>query len=115
MFVVYAILAILLGLGLLASGAATITRQPPIVANFSRAGVPDAWYPALGTLKILGALGLIVGLWVPVLGILAGFALFAYFVGAVVMHLRAGDRAIAPALAIAVLALVAALLRIATA
>ena len=43
----------------------------------------------LGTLKRAGALGLLVGLGLPVIGIAAATGLVLYFIGAVIAHLRA--------------------------
>jgi DoxX-like family len=43
----------------------------------------------LGTLKLAGALGLLVGLGLPVIGIAAATGLVLYFIGAVIAHLRA--------------------------
>ncbi len=47
-------------------------------------GVPRSWWPWLGTAKAAGAAGLVVGLFVPVIGVLAGAGLVLYFAGAVV-------------------------------
>jgi len=53
-------------------------------------GVPESWLTPLGLVKGLGALGIIVGLLgVPVLGAMAAGGLTAFFIGAVVTHLRA--------------------------
>lgn len=115
MFVVYAIVAIVLAVVLTVSGVGTITRQQWVVDTFTGVGVPPSWFPMLGAAKLAGALGLIIGLWVPVIGILAGFGVFAYFVGAVIAHLRANDKNIAPPVVLGLLGLVAAILRIASA
>ncbi|MFC7589009.1 DoxX family protein [Nonomuraea antimicrobica] len=52
-------------------------------------GVPRSWWTWLGTAKAAGSVGLLVGLFVPVVGILAGIGLVLYFAGAVVTVLRA--------------------------
>ncbi|MFG2126300.1 DoxX family protein [Streptomyces sp. NPDC048751] len=52
-------------------------------------GVPRAWWPWLGAAKAAGAAGLLAGLFVPVVGVLAGIGLVLYFLGAVVTVLRA--------------------------
>ena len=52
-------------------------------------GVPRSWWPWLGTAKAAGALGLLAGLAVPLIGVAAGIGLVLYFVGAVITVLRA--------------------------
>jgi hypothetical protein len=52
-------------------------------------GVPRAWWVWLGTAKAAGAAGLLVGLAVPVVGVLAGAGLVLYFAGAVLTVARA--------------------------
>ncbi|WP_133743261.1 DoxX family protein [Actinorugispora endophytica] len=70
------------------------------VADYAKAGfvqrnsaevrVPESALPYLATLKLAGAVGLVVGLsawtWV---GVAAGIGLVLFFVGAVVAHVRA--------------------------
>ena len=61
-----------------------------VLANSAKVGVPRSWLPALGAVKLAGAVGLIVGLLgLPALGIAAAAGLVLFFVGAVVTHLRA--------------------------
>ncbi|OBH98146.1 DoxX family protein [Mycobacterium sp. E2733] len=61
-----------------------------VLANSAEVGVPRSWLPALGSVKLAGAAGLIVGLvGLPALGIAAATGLVLFFVGAVVTHLRA--------------------------
>jgi hypothetical protein len=60
-----------------------------VVEPLASYGVPRSWWPWLGTAKALGAAGLLVGLAVPLIGVLAGVGLVAYFSGAVVTVLRA--------------------------
>ena len=52
-------------------------------------GVPRSWWPWLATAKAAGATGLLVGLFVPVIGTMAGMGLVLYFTGAVVTVVRA--------------------------
>jgi hypothetical protein len=52
-------------------------------------GVPRSWGPWLGTAKAAGAAGLLVGLFVPFIGVMAGIGLVLYFTGAVVTVVRA--------------------------
>jgi hypothetical protein len=58
--------------------------------------VPRSWIPWLGTLLAAGALGLLVGLAVPVLGFLAAAGLVLYFLGAFGAHLRARNYQLGP-------------------
>lgn len=60
-----------------------------VVQPLADYGVPRSWWPWLGTAKAAGAAGLVIGLFVPVIGVLAGFGLVLYFLGAVVTVLRA--------------------------
>ncbi|MEV6108610.1 DoxX family protein [Streptomyces sp. NPDC051940] len=96
MFIAYTVLAILLSLVLVASGRAKLVRDEKIVEGMRRAAVPDSWLPRLATLEILGALGLLAGIWLRPLGIAAAAGVVLYFIGAVITHLRAGDGANAP-------------------
>jgi hypothetical protein len=52
-------------------------------------GIPHSWLPWLGTAKAAGALGLLVGLFVPVIGLMAGIGLVLYFSGAVITVVHA--------------------------
>lgn len=45
----------------------------------------------LSPLKLAAALGLVVGIWLPYLGLVTAVALVAHFVVAVTMHVRARD------------------------
>ncbi len=61
-----------------------------VLANSAQVGVPRSWLPALGAVKLAGAVGIVLGLLGPwQLGIAAAAGLVAFFVGAVVAHLRA--------------------------
>ncbi|GGR87205.1 hypothetical protein GCM10010252_27440 [Streptomyces aureoverticillatus] len=58
--------------------------------------VPRSWMRPLGALLAAGALGLLAGFAVPVLGILAAAGLTLYFVGAFCAHVRVQDRQLGP-------------------
>ncbi|MBO0683796.1 MAG: DoxX family protein [Candidatus Dormibacteraeota bacterium] len=60
-----------------------------VVDSLAAYGVPRWAWPWLGVLKLAGAAGLLVGLVVPVIGLLAGIGLVLYFTGAVTTVLRA--------------------------
>ncbi|GAA2480061.1 DoxX family protein [Actinocorallia cavernae] len=61
-----------------------------VSANAALVGVPPTAVPYLATLKLAGALGLTAGLlgarW---LGLAAGAGLTAFFIGAIITHVRA--------------------------
>jgi hypothetical protein len=106
------VVASVLVVGSVASGVGKLTRQAPIVEVLTRVGVAPARIPLLGTLQILGALGVVVGIWMPVLGMLATLCLTLYYLGAMFSHLRIKDTAAgtAPATALFVVALVTTVL-----
>ncbi|MFD9545277.1 DoxX family protein [Streptomyces sp. NPDC060022] len=69
---------------------ADYARAPFVLANSAEVGVPPGAVPYLATLKLAGAVGLLVGLLgVHRLGLAAGIGLTAFFIGAVLAHVRA--------------------------
>lgn len=65
-------------------------RKPPwIIDNMNRVGVTELQLPGLAALKVAGALGLLVGLAIPAIGVAAGIGLTLFFLGAIAAHLRA--------------------------
>jgi hypothetical protein len=69
---------------------ADYTKAGFVLANSTEVHVPASTLPCLATLKAAGAIGLVIGLVaVPWLGVAAGIGLILFFVGAVVVHVRA--------------------------
>lgn len=92
MFIATVIISVVLAVALVASAAMKLQRNPQVVAAIhDTVGVPMRWLPILAALEVAGAVGLIVGLWWAPLGIAAAIGVIAYFVGAVIAHLRVGD------------------------
>ncbi|MET7656098.1 MULTISPECIES: DoxX family protein [unclassified Streptomyces] len=91
MFIAYVVFASLLALTLIASGRAKLVRDEKITEGMHKIGVPDSWFPRLSALEIVGALGLIVGIFYRPLGIAASVGIIGYFIGAIITHLRAKD------------------------
>jgi hypothetical protein len=60
-----------------------------VLVNMTKAGVPRSRLFPLGALKAAGALGLLVGLGVPLLGVVAAVGLVLFFIGAIITHIRA--------------------------
>ncbi|MEU6231517.1 DoxX family protein [Kitasatospora sp. NPDC047058] len=71
------------------SGWSVFARAAYVVQPLAEYGVPQPWWNLLGAAKAAGALGLLVGLFVPVIGVLAAVGLVLYFAGAAVTVLRA--------------------------
>ncbi|MFZ9894990.1 MAG: DoxX family protein [Burkholderiaceae bacterium] len=103
-------------LGLLATGSAAgkLTKNPKILESLHGVGVKDSQVKILAMLELLGAAGLVVGIFIPGLGIAAAIGLTLYFLGAVISHLRQhqGIAEWAPALVLAALALASTLLQL---
>ncbi|HEY9304129.1 MAG TPA: DoxX family protein [Mycobacterium sp.] len=74
------------------SGVSALVHFAPIIPPMQRAGVPVSWltFP-IGTLKTLGTVGLVVGLWVPPIGLAAAAGLTVFFVCAMYTHVLAND------------------------
>ena len=91
MFVAYAVVAVVLGLGLAASGSAKIRKDERVTTGLTTVGVPLSWFVPLALLEIAGTVGLLIGIaWRP-LGIAAAIGVILYFVGALSFHVRAKD------------------------
>lgn len=74
------------------SGLGKIRRDPRIVHVIHEViGVPMKYFSLLAACEIAGAVGLVLGIWWPSLGVAAGIGLVLYFVVAIVFHLRIGD------------------------
>ena len=63
-------------------------------------------------LKAAGALGLLIGIGVPLVGIAAATGLVVFFIGAIITHLRARDYSFGLAVVFLVLAVSALILRL---
>lgn len=72
-----------------------------------RVQVSQKWMIPLGVLLASGAIGLLVGFAVPVLGIAAAIGLVLYFICAIGAHVRARDPGIAGAVSFLVIAVAA--------
>lgn len=116
MSIAYLVITILLAAIVTFSGIGKIRRDPHIVKVIHEViGVPLKYFSVLAACEFAGALGILLGIWWPVLGVAAGIGLVIYFVGASVSHLRVGDvKGIGPAAFILVVAAAALALRILT-
>jgi hypothetical protein len=87
-------------------------RYKPIVIAMEKAKVPVSWLPTLGFLKAAGALGLLVGFVVPLIGTAAAAGIVLFYVGAIITHLRVRDYSFGLAAVFLLLSVAALTLRI---
>lgn len=66
------------------------TRPAWLLDNMARLHVPRTQLGALGVAKAAGAVGLLAGIAVPAVGVLAAAGLTAFFTGAIVTVVRSG-------------------------
>jgi uncharacterized membrane protein YphA (DoxX/SURF4 family) len=116
MFGPYLVITITLAAMVVLSGVGKIRRDPRQMRVIHEiVGVPLKYFPLLAACEFAGALGLVLGIWLPALGVAAGIGLLLYFVGAIASHLRVGDvKGIGPAVFMLVVAAGALALRIVT-
>ncbi len=96
MFATYLLVTLLtVAVNGLAATANFIGHEYP-ASQADKLRVPRSWMRPLGTLLAAGALGLLAGFAVPVLGTLAAAGLVLYFLGALYAHLRVGDHQLGP-------------------
>ena len=94
-------------------GSGKLRRDPKIVHLVHEVvGVTLKYFPHLAACEFAGALGLLLGIWWPFLGIATGIGLVIYFVGAIVSHVRVCDLSgIAPAAFMLIISVAAFVLR----
>ena len=110
----YLVITILFAAMVAFSAVAKVRREPKVVHAIQEVvGVPLKYFPLLAACEFAGALGLVLGIWLPWVGLAAGAGLVIYFVGAVVSHLRVGDiKGVGPAVFMLMLAAGALALRV---
>lgn len=110
MFVAYIIVTLLAAAANVYAAANDFTRPDWLLANMNKLGVQQSLLPTLGILKAAGAVGLVIGIWVPLIGIASAVGLTLFFIGAVITHLRARDYSLGNGVPIVFLAIVVAAL-----
>lgn len=96
MFATYLAVTLLASAASGSAGIANLIGHDYPKRQADRLRVPRSWMLPLGTLLAAGALGLLAGLAVPVLGTLAAAGLVLYFVCALGAHLRVRDHNLGP-------------------
>ena len=114
MFTAYIVVTVLAALANAFSATLDLIRYKQILVNMAKVGVSESWLTTLGILKAAGALGLLVGIRVPLIGIAAAIGLVLFFIAAIITHLRGRDYSFALAIVFLLLALAALVLRAAS-
>jgi uncharacterized membrane protein YphA (DoxX/SURF4 family) len=92
MHIAYLVITSLFAAMVAFSGLGKIRRDPhQMRVIHETVGVPLKYFPLLAACEFSGALGLVLGIWWPILGVAAAIGLILYFVGATVSHLRVSD------------------------
>jgi hypothetical protein len=117
MFIALVVVTVLLAAICLNSAVLKLRQHEQVLAVISgTVGVPTQYLPVLAALEVAGTAGIVIGLWLEPLGVLAAAGLVAYFLGAVDGHLRVHDtKNLAMPLPPLVLAIAVLLLRLVTA
>lgn len=117
MFIVTVVLAVLLALAFGAGGGQKVAGVKSAMDSADHVRFSHNAYKGIGALELLAAVGLLVGLAVWPLGVAAGAGLVLLMIGAIITHIRVGDKIaqFAPALVLGVLSLVEVIVRAASA
>ncbi|MFI0454368.1 DoxX family protein [Actinomadura sp. 6N118] len=71
------------------SATCDFIRYPKVLSQMAKANVPESLLPTLAALKAAGVAGLVVGFFVPWIGIAAATGLVLFYFGAFIAHIRA--------------------------
>jgi len=82
------VVQIVLGLLFMLIGSMTVAGRKMFVENFRRFGYPQWFRVVTGSLEVLGGLGLLIGIWLPWLAVLASAGLTLVMLGAASTHIR---------------------------
>ncbi len=85
----FIVISILTAGALTFSATAVFVRHDKVLEAMRRAHVPQSWLMTLGGLKAAGALGLLVGIFIPTIGVAAAIGVVLFFIGAIVTHVLA--------------------------
>ncbi|WP_283136617.1 DoxX family protein [Rhizohabitans arisaemae] len=85
------VLSVLLALAFTGAGFPKVTGKAEAVKALARMGVSAGLTRTIGALELLGALGLLTGLWIGVLGVAAAAGLALLMLGAAGYHIRYRD------------------------
>ncbi len=91
MFTAYVVVTVLTAAANAFWATCDFIRYKQVSIAMAKAGVPESWMTMLGILKAAGALGLLVGIGVPLIGTAAAVGLLLFFVAAIITQLHARD------------------------
>jgi uncharacterized membrane protein YphA (DoxX/SURF4 family) len=102
------ILQIVLGLAFIGAGGSKLAGADQMKQDFDRFKYPRWFMYFTGALEIVAALGVLAGIFVPILAVLSGLLIAAVMIGAISTHVRMKDPGsrIAPPLVLLALAIV---------
>jgi hypothetical protein len=103
--IVYVVIIVLAALAYGYAAILNFAGAESVKVAADRVQMSQRWMIPLGGLLASGALGLLIGLAVPLLGIAAASGLVVYFVCALSAHIRVHDRGVGGAIGFFVLAL----------
>jgi uncharacterized membrane protein YjjP (DUF1212 family) len=90
MFCVYLVVTVVTVIANTGVAIGDLLLAESVLKTSAEVGVQQRWVPTLGALKAAGAGGLVLGLLgVPWIGVAAATGLTLFFIGAVVIHIRA--------------------------
>jgi uncharacterized membrane protein YphA (DoxX/SURF4 family) len=104
----------LLAFAAIGSAISKLKKVPDVMAAMEKVGVKPNQIPVLAYLEIAGGLGVIAGIWIPVLGLVSSAALVLYFIGALYSHFSRGHKVVdfGAALGIFVIATITTILQL---
>jgi DoxX-like protein len=85
----YHVVAVFTALWIGFSGYSLFSKQQFVVEPLKQYGVPRSWWNWLALVKSIGAIGLVMGLFIPAIGVAAAVGLVLYFLGAAATTVRA--------------------------
>lgn len=107
MHIIYTVVTTLAAIATGFSAAMNFGGAGSVKATADRLRISRRWMVPFGILLATGAVGLLLGMAVPMLGAAAAIGLILYFICAVAAHLRVHDRRIGGALLFLLLAVAA--------
>lgn len=108
MGVLTVVLQVVLGLAFIGAGTSKLVGTQQMVNDFDRFGYPRRFMYFTGATEVVAALGVLAGIFVPLLAVFGGLLIVAVMVGAVSTHVRTKDPGsrITPPVILLVLAIV---------